>query len=171
MRRFEAGFEWVLQLLALLTALMLAAVTVLICMEVAARNLFNSTIEGSVDLSEYALYLMTVLMAPYLLNRGQHIRIDFILTSASRPVAFALELIADLVGAITTAVLVWEGVRITVVSFNDAALIWKSLRIPEWWILAPMPLCIGLMTIEFVLRIVRLLTGAREPGAGSVATI
>ncbi len=170
MKQFEARFERILQLLAVFTALMLLMIIGLICLDVLARNLLNSGIRGSVDISEYALYLMTIFMAPYLLNRGQHIRIDFILLMVSRRVAFALELAVDLVGAASTGVLVWYGFETAVMSFNDGALIWKSLRIPEWWILGPMPLCIGLMTIEFVLRAVRLCTGARQPGGGSVAS-
>jgi len=169
-KRFEAAFERVLGLLALATAVLLAALIALICSDVLARNLLASGIQGSVDLSEYALYLMTVFMAPYLLNRSQHIRIDFLLLSASRPVAFALELIADTVGAVSTAVLVWYGAKSAIQSFIDGGLIWKGITIPEWWILAPMPLCIALMSVEFVLRSVRLCTGERQPGGGPVAT-
>src|SRR5688572_15871947 len=106
MKTFAAAFAALLQLLAVLTALMLAIVIALICLEVAARNIFLLSIQGAVDLSEYALYLMTMFMAPYLLHRGQHIRIDVVLAGVSRRTAFALELAVDAVGAVSTAILV-----------------------------------------------------------------
>src|SRR4051812_21451461 len=98
MKQFTAAFERVLECLAIATALLLAAMIVIICADVFARNVLKSGILGAIDIAEYALYLMTVFMAPYLLNKNQHIRIDFILISVSRPVAYALELAVDLVG-------------------------------------------------------------------------
>jgi TRAP-type C4-dicarboxylate transport system permease small subunit len=171
MKHLEKEFERVLQLLALLTAILLALMIAIICTDVFARNVLNSGVQGSVDLSEYALYLMTMFMAPYLLNRGQHIRIDFIVVSAPRSIAFVLELIVDILGTMSTAVLAWYGGKSALGSFSDSALIWRGLTIPEWWILAPMPICIALMSIEFVLRAIRLCTGARQPGGGPVATV
>jgi hypothetical protein len=32
---------------------------------------------------------------------------------------------------------------------------------PEWWLLAPLPLCFALLTIEFVFRFQRLLASPR----------
>lgn len=165
MKAFEAGFSRVLELFALVTVLVLAGMIVLICVDVFYRNVLNSGIEGSVELTEYALYLMTLLTAPWLLNRGQHIRIDFLVSAAPHRIAFAMELASDLIGVAVMGALVWYGLKNTLSSYTSGALVWKSFVFPEWWLLAPLPICLAIMTIEFVLRAFRLYTGARKPGA------
>ena len=169
MRAFEAGFSRILEFFALVTVFVLAGMIVLICVDVFYRNALNSGIEGSVELTEYALYLMTLLTAPWLLNRGQHIRIDFLVSAVPRRAAFAIELACDLIGVAVMAALVWYGLKNTLASFASGALIWKSFVFPEWWLLAPLPICLAIMTIEFALRALRLCTGARKPGAAAAA--
>jgi TRAP-type C4-dicarboxylate transport system permease small subunit len=169
MKAFEAGFSRVLEFFAMITVVVLAGMIVLICVDVFYRSVLNSGIEGSVELTEYALYLMMLLTAPWLLNRGQHIRIDFLVAAAPRRVAFAMELACDLIGVAVMAALVWYGLKNTLASYNSGALIWKSFVFPEWWLLAPLPICFAIMTVEFALRAVRLCTGARRPGATTAA--
>jgi TRAP-type C4-dicarboxylate transport system permease small subunit len=169
MKAFEAGFSRFLEFFALVTVAVLAGMIVLICVDVFYRSVLNSGIEGSVELTEYALYLMTLLTAPWLLNRGQHIRIDFLVSSVPRRAAFAMELACDSIGFAVMGALVWYGLKNTLASYNSGALVWKSFVFPEWWLLAPLPICLAIMTVEFVLRAVRLCTGRRRAGATTAA--
>ena len=41
------------------------------------------------EVTEYALYLITLLTAPWLLRRGQHVRIDMVLVMVPPRVAWA----------------------------------------------------------------------------------
>jgi TRAP-type C4-dicarboxylate transport system permease small subunit len=45
----------------------------------------------------------------------------------------------------------------------------KTLIMPEWWLLAPMPACFLLVAIEFVFRMRQLAQAAREPRADAVS--
>ena len=40
---------------------------------------------------------------------------------------------------------------------------------PEWWLMAPMPIAFALLTVEFVFRMHRLATGAQRPREDAVS--
>jgi TRAP-type C4-dicarboxylate transport system permease small subunit len=169
MKTFDAGFRRVLELFALVAVVILAGMIVLICADVISRNILNRGIEASVELTEYALYLMTLLTAPWLLSRGQHIRIDFLVAAAPFRVGWCMEFLCDVIGVCVMGALVWYGIKISVASHAANSLVWKSLVFPEYWLLVPLPICCAVTAIEFVLRLVRLWTGERKPGATTVA--
>jgi len=45
----------------------------------------------------------------------------------------------------------------------ERALSIKTLIMPEWWLLAPMPLAFALLSIEFLFRMHRLAQGEQRP--------
>jgi TRAP-type transport system small permease protein len=169
MRAFDAGFKRVMDCLALAAVLIIAAMILIICVDVFYRNALNSGLLGALELTEYGLYLMTLFTAPWLLNRSQHIRIDFMLANVPYRVAWAMEALCDLIGASVMAVLVWYGTKSTIASFTANTLVPKSFEFPEFWILIPLPICLALVTIEFMLRFMRLCRGERRPGATTAA--
>jgi TRAP-type transport system small permease protein len=169
MKTFDACFRRVLDAFALVAVLILAAMIVLICADVMSRNIMNRGIEASVELTEYALYLMTLLTAPWLLSRSQHIRIDFLVAASPYRIGWGMEFLCDLIGACVSGAIVWYGVKISLASHAANSLVWKSLVFPEYWLLVPLPICFAVMGVEFVLRLIRLWTGERKPGATTVA--
>jgi TRAP-type C4-dicarboxylate transport system permease small subunit len=58
-------------------------------------------------------------------------------------------------------VLVWYGTIMTAQSARLGSLTIKNLVFPEWWLLAPLPICFALIAIEFVFRFHRLLGAPR----------
>ena len=48
-------------------------------------------------------------------------------------------------------------------SYQSGSVSIKTLVLPEWWLLAPMPVAFALFAIEFVFRMHRLGTGPRGP--------
>ena len=52
----------------------------LVTADIVLRNTVRSGSAWANEVSEYSLYLMTLLTAPWLLRRGQHVRLDIILT-------------------------------------------------------------------------------------------
>jgi TRAP-type transport system small permease protein len=64
---------------------------------------------------------------------------------------------------------VWYGTRVAVASFASGALSIKTLIIPEWWLLVPMPIAFVLLSIEFVFRMHRLALAERRPRDDAVS--
>ena len=91
------------------------------------------------EVSEYSLYLMTLLTAPWLLRRGQHVRLDIILTLVPARAAWLMEAIGDLLGFVVCVVLIRYGFAMSYDSWRLGAITIKNLVFPEWWLLAPLP--------------------------------
>jgi TRAP-type C4-dicarboxylate transport system permease small subunit len=143
--------------LAVVAALALLAMVVLVTADIALRNIVGITLTWSNEVSEYALYLITLLTAPWLLRRGQHVRLDLVLSVAPNRVAWLMEAAADVVGFVVCLVLLRYSTIMVHEAWRLQAITIKNLFFPEWWILAPLPVAIALLAIEFVFRFQRLL--------------
>jgi TRAP-type C4-dicarboxylate transport system permease small subunit len=132
--------------------ILLLFMTVMIGADVLLRNIDAGGIPPSNELSEDILYLITLLAAPGLLRRGQHIRVDIVLQVLPHPIGWLLEWVGDVVGLICCLIFVWYGADVAAASFFDGSV--SSRRwCCEWWLLAPMPLAFALLALEFGFRI------------------
>ena len=61
--------------LAVAAALILFAMVAIVTADVALRNVIGAGIAWANEISEYALYVMTLLTAPWLLRRGQRLQL------------------------------------------------------------------------------------------------
>jgi TRAP-type transport system small permease protein len=158
-----------LDALVLLAALLLLAMTLMIGADVLLRNVGAGGLPWSSEVSEYILYLVTLLSAPWLLRRGQHIRVDILLRALPNRVAYAMEWLSDLAGLACALYFVGYGWRVAASSYAAGAISLKTLVLPEWWMLAGLPLAFLLVAIEFVFRMHRLATSQIGPRADAVS--
>ena len=149
--------------------LLLLFMTVMIGADVLLRNIGLGGVPPSNELSEDILYLVTLLAAPGLLRRGQHIRIDIVLQALPPRAAWLLEWVGDILGLACCLVFVWYGASVAAASFFDGAVSIKTLVLPEWWLLAPMPIAFALLALEFVFRMQRLALAERRPREDAVS--
>ena len=160
LERLEARFGTLLEALALVASLALLAMVFIICGDVLTRNVavpgLPRGIAWSNEISELLLYAMTLLAAPWLLREGRHIRVDIVLRVLPRSAAYACEWVADVLGFACCCWLVLYGASAAKKSLLADALSIKTLVMPEWWILAPLPICFLLLAIEFLFRMRRL---------------
>jgi TRAP-type C4-dicarboxylate transport system permease small subunit len=148
-----------------IACVLLLGMTFLTGLDVLLRNLGLGGVPPSNELSEYGLYLTTILAAPALLRRGQHIRVDIILQIMPPRLAWCFEWIGDVVGIVCCLYFVWYGVIVTHASYAAGFVSIKTLVLPEWWIFAPMPACFLMMAIEFIFRMRNLALAERAPRA------
>ena len=161
MTRLSTLLARLFDLLAVVAALILLAMVILVTADIVLRNTVRTGFAWANEATEYALYLITLLTAPWLLRRGQHVRIDMMLVIVPPRLAWMLEALADLIGLAASLVLVWYGTVMTVQSARLGSLTIKNLVFPEWWLLAPLPLCFALLALEFVMRFRRLMGAPR----------
>jgi TRAP-type C4-dicarboxylate transport system permease small subunit len=153
----------------ILACVLLLIMTLMIGADVLLRNIGLGGIPPSNELSEDILYLITLLAAPGLLRQGQHIRIDIVLRALPSRVGWALEWIGDILGVVCCLFFVRYGIRVVVDSFANGSLSIKTLVMPEWWLLVPMPAAFVLLTVEFVFRMHRLARGGKQPREDAVS--
>jgi TRAP-type C4-dicarboxylate transport system permease small subunit len=152
-----------------MACLLLLIMTLMIGADVLLRNLGLGGIPPSNELSEDCLYLVTLLAAPGLLRQGQHIRIDIVLRALPFRLGWLLEWLGDALGLACSLFFVWYGARVALASFANGSLSIKTLVMPEWWLMVPMPIAFALVTVEFVFRMHRLAMGARRPREDAVS--
>ena len=128
--------------------MLLGAAALAITLDVVGRNVGLGTLPWILEVSEYVLPLATFLVAPWLLRRNEHVRLDILLRTWPK-----LGHVTNVIGLAVCAVLVVYGVRTILNSAQQGAMIFKSVVFPEWWLYVPVPLCFGLLAVEFVRRL------------------
>jgi TRAP-type C4-dicarboxylate transport system permease small subunit len=116
------------------------------------------------------LYLITMLVAPWLLRRGQHIRVDIVLRAVPRRVGWGFEWVTDSLGLICCATMAYYGVRAALASYTSGSMSIKTLVTPEWWLLSALPLAFAALALEMGFRMRRLYLGERAPRDDAVST-
>lgn len=153
-------------------AIMFAMMLVIVA-DVALRNIavpgLPRGLAWSNEVSELMLYLMTMLVAPWLLRQGQHIRVDILLQALPPRLAWTLEWVGDAIGLACCLFMAWYGTKAAWASYAGGALSIKTLVTPEWWSLAPLPIVFLLLAIEMVFRMGRLHAGPRGPRHDAVS--
>jgi TRAP-type C4-dicarboxylate transport system permease small subunit len=159
----------VLDALVAIACLLLLGLTFVIGADVLLRNIGAGGIAPANELSEDALYLITLLAAPGLLRQGRHIRVDIVLRLLPPQAGWAIEWVSDAIGLVCCLYFVWYGAKAALDSFMSGSLSIKTLILPEWWLLAPMPVAFALLALEFVFRMHRLALGERRPRDDAVS--
>jgi TRAP-type transport system small permease protein len=158
--------------LALVGCFLLFAMMMVIVADVALRNIavpgMPRGLAWSNEVSELMLYLITVCVAPWLLRRGQHIRVDILLQALPARVAWLFEWIGDTLGLACCLFMAWYGAKAAWSSYATGAVNIKTLVTPEWWSLAPLPLVFMLLAIEMLFRMGRLHAAPRGPRQDAV---
>ncbi len=149
-----------LDLCANVVGLGVAAIALLVSVEVLIRTLGIGTLHWLIEVVEYALFMMTFIAAPWVLSKGAHVRVDVLLVIASPRMRFYLELLIDSLGMVISFLLFYYGLDATIDSLSKNALIYKQLVVPEGWLLIALPFSGALLTIEFARRVWRTFTEA-----------
>ena len=167
------AFGRLLGALALAGCAVLFAMMLVICVDVLLRNVrLVPGVHGVAwanEVTEYALYLVTLLTAPWLLRRGQHIRIDILLRVLPSRLAWYCEWLCDIAALACCLLIAFAGWKATAASMAIGSTIVKTLAFPEWWLLAPLCLCFALLSIEVLFRMARLRSGARGPREDAIS--
>ncbi|MFC1971634.1 TRAP transporter small permease subunit [Chloroflexota bacterium] len=93
----------------ILGAAALVVLMLIVCFEVASRYLFKAPTYYALDMAEFLLVTMGFLAASYTLLRGQHVRVDLLISRVSQRTRLILEIVSSLIILSYFVVLVWWG--------------------------------------------------------------
>ena len=168
-RKLSQWYGRLLDGMLTVAGVLLLVMTLMIGADVLLRNIGAGGVPPSNELAEDCLYLVTLLAAPGLLRQGRHIRVDIVLRALPLRIGWILEWAGDVIGFACCVVFVWYGAGVAAASFSDEALSIKTLVLPEWWRLAPMPAAFALLAIEVVFRMHRLALAERRPREDAIS--
>jgi len=174
MERLEAAYGKLLEALALAACALVFGMTLMICADVLLRNVRLVPglvgLEWSNEISEAMLYLITMLTAPWLLRKGQHVRVDIVLRAVPKRLGWVFEWIVDVLGLACCLVIAYYGARAALASFQAGSMSIKTLVTPEWWLLSVLPVAFLALSVEMLFRMRRLALGERAPRDDAVST-
>lgn len=172
MERVSLLYGRLLAGLALAGCAVLLLTMLVICVDVLLRNVRlvpgMQGVPWANEVTEYALYLITMLTAPWLLRQGLHIRVDVLLRAMPRHLAWYCEWAADLLALACCLLISLYGVKAVLSSHAIGGTVVKVISVPEWWLLAPLPATFALLAVEVLFRMRRLYAGERGPRADAV---
>ena len=173
MRRAAELYGRLLANLALAGSAVLFGMMLVICVDVLLRNV--RLVPGMLgvpwanEVTEYALYLITMLTAPWLLRKGLHIRVDVLLRAMPRRLAWYCEWLVDATALVCCIAIAYYGVKAVLSSHAISGMVVKVLSVPEWWLIAPLPATFALLAIEVLFRMQLLYAGERGPRTDAVS--
>jgi len=133
----------------------LCALVVVVCLDVAARTFKLFATPWALDVSEYLLYAITFLGAPWVLREEGHISIELVVERL-RPRARAVARVAaDTLGALVCAVLVYYAGRAFWRSYSANNLVYETFVFPEWYLYCLAPPVFLLLLLLFAGRLRR----------------
>ena len=137
--RPRSWFDRLIDALAVVAGALVVVLTALVVVDVAARSLRIFTLPWSLEATEYMLYAVTFLGAPWVLRERGHIAIELVverLPARGRVVAGVL---AEIAGAAICATLLVYACRVVWQSYESGIQVQKSFTFPEWLAYAGIP--------------------------------
>lgn len=151
----RSALDLLIDALAALAAALLCALVVLILVDIGARYLRVFSIAWALEASEYMLYAITFLGAPWVLREEGHIAVELVVERLPPRAKRFARRAADVLGAVVCIVLLYYACRVTWRSYASGTMVHQSFVFPEWWVYAGMPVVIAILLVVYARWIVR----------------
>jgi TRAP-type C4-dicarboxylate transport system permease small subunit len=148
-RTIAALYRRLLELLAVVAGVLLAAMALAIVVDVVVRNLGLQPPAHTLTLTEYGLLYVTMLAAPWLVREKGHVHIELLTAALSPRARFWLTRVVYALCVVTCVVIFYFALEVTIDQWRRAVIDVRSFDMPRWLLTASMPLSFGLMAIEF----------------------
>jgi TRAP-type C4-dicarboxylate transport system permease small subunit len=135
--------------MAAFAAFLMAAMMVVICLDVLLRNLGYQSSAHFFTFTEYALLMVPCLGAPWLVREKGHIYVEILLMSVGAKARARLTVAIGLLCIAVCLVLAWYGLGITWQDYVRAEKDVRSLDMPRWLVVMWIPIAFLGMAAEF----------------------
>ena len=147
--RPEGTYEKLLFCLFSLGAALLALVTLLILYDVIARNTGFPPFTHTLAVTEYGLYYVTLLGAPWLVRKKHHVYMQLVTAMAPAALRPFICKLCYLLCAMTCGLICYYAGLVTFEAWLRGDQEVRSFDMPRWLIFAVMPVSFSLLTLEF----------------------
>ena len=135
--------------MAIIAALLMAAMMVIITLDVVLRNLGYQSSAHFFTFTEYALLIVPCLGAPWLAREKGHIYVEILLNSFKPRAKARMTMAIGLVCIAVCLTIAWFGFQVTWTDFVQNEKDVRSMDFPRWMIVGFIPLSFFMMAIEF----------------------
>ena len=151
------------RLCGVFAALCLAAACLVVCQMVVMRYVLGASTIWQTEFVTYAVVAATLIGSPYVLLTRGHVNVDLLPHYLGHNARMVLALLASVLGLVFCALLAWTGWQYFHEAWQEGWTTETVWALPLWIPLLPLPLGIGLLSLQYVVDILCLLTGRDLP--------
>jgi C4-dicarboxylate transporter DctQ subunit len=140
---------------AAIAVLILVALAFCVSLEVVMRYFVGMPTRWVNEFSEYALLWLAFLAGAWILREEAHVKVEMLIDTLSSAWQRRLHLATSLLGAATCGLFCWVSAGYVLEVYNSGEILFKSVQLPKWSVMAVMPPGLALLAIQFVRRAFR----------------
>ena len=152
MKRLNAVFTRLLDVLAVLAMVLIGLSTAVVFFSIVMRYLFNMPVWWVTESTAYALGFITLLGAAWLLKRGKHVRMDLVLEQLSHRVRGRVNVVTSILCALLCLIIAWRGLVVVWDYYQIDYIYGGALVIPVYLLEGVIPVGFFLLSIQFLRR-------------------
>ena len=149
MAQFYRWLDRLTDFLALLAGLYLAWIFLAIIFQVLARSVFMYGSSHIFTFIEYGLLYITMFGAPWLVRLKGHVYIELLTAVVPEHVRPTFSRCVVALAVLICAVVAYYAGEVTVRSYVRDEIDMRSLDMPRWILMISMPICFGMMALQF----------------------
>ena len=149
MRHALRLYSYLLNGMALVAGVLLVWLMVAIVVSVVIRNLGLQPSAWFFLSTEYALFYLTLLGAPWLVRQRGHVHIELLTSALPRVLLVPVSRLVALLCVAVCLVLAWKGLDLVSMNIARNDFDVRAFFVPKWILTIAFPISFGLMAIEF----------------------
>ncbi len=150
MKLFFAWLDRLTNILAILAGVYLVWIFLAIVFQVVARSVFLYGSSHIFTFIEYGLLYITMAAAPWLVREKGHVYIEIVTAAVSEQVRPILSRAVVGLVILICVIITYYGIEVTIRAFVRDEMDMRSLDMPRWMLMISMPICFGLMSLQFL---------------------
>lgn len=121
----------------------------LVALDATLRKLFSVVLPGTLEITEYSLFVITFMAGPWILRLRKQVCLDTLVTLTAGRIRATIEAIGFGIGAVASALMVWQGTLLVLQAFQDGTQLHGYFAIRAFWLYWIIPTGALIYTIEF----------------------
>jgi len=150
MKLFFAWLDRLTNILAILAGVYLVWIFLAIVFQVVARSVFLYGSSHIFTFIEYGLLYITMAGAPWLVREKGHVYIEILTAAVSEQVRPILSRAVVGLVLLICVIITYYGIEVTIRAIVRDEMDMRSLDMPRWMLMISMPICFGLMSLQFL---------------------
>lgn len=149
MSPFIRLYDRLVNALAILSGLMLVWLMVAVVGTVLIRNLGVQPPAWLFTSTEYSMFYLTLLGAPWLVREKGHVYVEVVISHLPQALLNVLSRSVSLICALIAFVLAWKGLELVISNIRESDYDVRTYFVPMWIFTIAYPISFALMGIEF----------------------
>lgn len=142
-------YSYFLNGMALVAGILLVWLMVAIVVSVIIRNLGLQPSAWFFLSTEYSLFYLTLLGAPWLVRQRGHVHIELLTSVLPGPLLVLVSRLVALLCVAVCLVLAWKGLDLVLMNIARTDYDVRAFFVPKWILTIAFPISFGLMAVEF----------------------